>query len=332
MKDKVIAIAYPSTAQFRNATNFLKHNCANREEVKYIGTVKLHGTNGSMVKNSDGRIYFQSKSRVLDLTHDNSGFCRHMEQVDVAPLFEQAEENYRQLHGSEPVYPIELAGEWAGKGIQKGVAISEVDKFFSIFAVRFGHEVDTGDRLVGWEQITNYANLKMHEARIFNILDFGKFEVSVKVALPQLASQELQDITLEVEAQCPAGKFFNIEGVGEGVVWTPADAELVTNPQSWFKVKGQKHSVSKVSTLAAVDPEKLESMQKFVDYACTEARLEQGVQEIGLDVKSTGKFIGWVNKDIHKEEADTLEANGLTMKEVGKLLSNKARQFYLAKL
>ena len=98
-------------------------------------------------------------------------------------------------------------------------------------------------------------------------------------------------------------------------------------------VQGQKvRSIAKVNTLAAVDPEKLRNIQEFVEYAVTENRLEQALQEVGLDVSLTGKFIGWVNKDVYKEEKDVLEANGLTMKEVGNLLSQKAREFYFSKL
>lgn len=76
----------------------------------------------------------------------------------------------------------------------------------------------------------------------------------------------------------------------------------------------------------------MESIQKFVEYAVTNNRLEQGIQEVGLDQKFIGQYIGWVNRDINKEEADTLEASNLSMKDVGKKISDKARAFYLDKL
>lgn len=71
---------------------------------------------------------------------------------------------------------------------------------------------------------------------------------------------------------------------------------------------------------------------EFVDYACTENRLEQGLGEVGLDQSKVGAFIGWVNKDINKEEGDVLERSNLSMKDVGKMLSAKSRAFYLDKL
>ncbi len=116
------------------------------------------------------------------------------------------------------------------------------------------------------------------------------------------------------------------------MVWTPANPADMIDTGKWFKVKGEKHSVSKVKKLAAVDPEKLKSIESFVEYAVTENRLHQGLDEVGLSQKSIGQFIGWINKDINKEEGDTLEVNNLTMKDVGRYVADKARVFYLGKL
>lgn len=120
--------------------------------------------------------------------------------------------------------------------------------------------------------------------------------------------------------------------IGEGIVWSPKDPELSKISGLWFKVKGDKHSVSKVKTLAAIDPERLASMREFVEYAVTEERLEQGVSEVGLDQTKIGEFIGWINRDINKEEGDVLEASSMTMKDVGKFISNKARAWYMTRL
>ncbi|QQO38381.1 RNA ligase 2 [Vibrio phage VPG01] len=326
------AIKYPSTGQFRNAAKFLQHNTPAGSIVPMVGTVKIHGTNGSMVMVEDGTIYFQSKSRVLDVHNDNSGFCNYMLEQPVAKLFAQFIAKYELQYNKQPEFPIEIAGEWAGQGIQKGVAVSQVERFFTIFGFRVGNNEDNGGKLIGWLPNHLFSNVRLHESRIYNAYDFGCYRIDINTSMPQLATEQLQEFTLEVEKACPVGMYFGVEGVGEGIVWTPVDEALADNPGSWFKVKGQKHSVSKVKQLASVDPEKLRSIQEFVDYAVTENRLEQGLQEVGLDMKLTGKFIGWVNKDIYKEEKDVLEANGLTMKEVGNLLSQKAREFYFSKM
>lgn len=94
-------------------------------------------------------------------------------------------------------------------------------------------------------------------------------------------------------------------------------------------MKGEKHSSSKVKKLASVDVEKLNSIKDFVDYAVTESRLEQGLGEIGLDMKKMGEFIKWISQDVFKEESDTMKENNLEMKDIGKELSNKARKWYI---
>ena len=59
----------------------------------------------------------------------------------------------------------------------------------------------------------------------------------------------------------------------------------------------------------------------------------QGIQETGdIDIKKIGEYIGWVNRDIFKEESDTLKDNNLEMKDIGKVVSDVARKFYLNKI
>ena len=68
---------YPSIEQFRNVIRTVKerHDFNGKDEygkaiyqhdsnyptLKFIGTVKLHGTNSAVVKYSDGRIEYQSR-------------------------------------------------------------------------------------------------------------------------------------------------------------------------------------------------------------------------------------------------------------------------------
>lgn len=347
---KINAIKYPSTNQFRNVCQHMVHTHQSTLVVidgveqwildynkplpttTYAGTVKVHGTNGSMVKYEDGRIYFQSKKRILDITHDNHGFFEAMQTVDVNQLFDAFIERYVELNNKQPEYPIEIAGEWAGQGIQSGVAVSEVPKFFAIFAFKTNESTPDDDTVTGWHNITKYADIDMPDDRIYNICRFGVEYIDIDFNTPAFATHELTESTTEVEKECPVGKYFGISGIGEGRVWSPIDEKYMGSPSSWFKVKGEKHSVSKVKTLVAISPEKLSSINEFVEYAVTTNRLEQGIGEIGLDMKLVGKYIGWVNRDIFKEEADTLKANDLTMKDVGKRISDVARKFYITKV
>lgn len=337
------AIKYPSTSQFRQVIRTMyetlsfdgldENNNVKRKEpeswvVPYIGTVKIHGTNASAVMYEEGAVSFQSKERVLSLTQDNSGFMGFMVRKDVSKLFNQVI-SACLAQGIEIAYPIEIAGEWAGRGIQKGVAVSEVEPFFTIFRVAVGTKEHGG---LNWFSPDVFGNVKDPEARIFNIMDFETHVVNIDFKNPELIQNRLVEYTMKAEAKCPVGAHFGVEGVGEGFVWTPLDNTLAANSGLWFKVKGEKHSVSKVKTLAEVDPVRLANIQEFIAYAVTDNRLDQGIQEVGLDQSKIGEYIGWVSRDVNKEEGDVLEKNSLTMKDVAKFISNKARGYYLKKL
>lgn len=119
--------------------------------------------------------------------------------------------------------------------------------------------------------------------------------------------------------------------VGEGIVWS---AELSPGEIVRFKVKGEKHSSSKVKKLASVDTEKLNSIKEFVEYAVTENRLNQGIEQVFTTKGETpvntrtGEFVKWVSSDVIKEELDTIVANGLEPKDVGGPVSKKAAQWF----
>ena len=84
-----------------------------------------------------------------------------------------------------------------------------------------------------------------------------------------------------------------------------------------------------------MDIEKVNSIKEFVEYAVTENRLLQGIDEVftsqGIEPskKDIGKFIGWVNRDVIKEEMDTLASNNLIPKDVGGAISKKAVQWLM---
>jgi hypothetical protein len=148
--------------------------------------------------------------------------------------------------------------------------------------------------------------------------------------MPQLIQNKLGEITEAVEKECPVAKAFGFSGVGEGVVWSVEYKGINYR----FKVKGEKHSVSKVKTLAAVDTEKLNSIAEFVGYAVTENRFNQAIEKVfgdrtKMDIKQMGDLIKWMVNDILKEELDTMSANGLEPKDVNKYISAKTREMFL---
>jgi len=358
---------FHSTNQFRNVVKNIKHasqykgfNAEKNEPIidrnavaprlSYIGTVKLHGTNGSVVKHENGDISFHSKNNLLGyirdgeftLLSDNAEFAQSMfrRKEELEDIIRVVERKVKGLYG-EVTYPFKLSGEYCGQGIQKGVGISYLDKrSWFIFGVKVG-ETDQENK-IGWLSVSHLEGItdnSSHEKGIYSITDFPVFKVDIDFQNPEYSQNKLVEFTEMVENCCPVSEVLGLKNsdgepqrLGEGLVWTPVSEDYCYDSGNFFKTKGKKHSVSKVKSVAAVCPEKLESIQKFVEYSVTDNRLEQGIQEVGLDQKLIGQYIGWVNRDVNKEEADTLEASNLTMKDVGKKISDKARQFYLDRL
>jgi len=333
-------VKFPSLEQFRTAISNVKRKAKyrGRDEngepiideaagiptLSYRGTVKLHGTNAGIVW-SNKEIHYQSRERILSLTQDNAGFMLFMEnqRIVVADLIVTIMNKVRA-----PVDHVVIFGEWCGAGVQKGVAISEVPKMFVIFGIKINHE---------WVDFSTFDLSKYNENRIFSIFQFPTFSMSIDFNNPALIQNDLIAITEKVEAECPVGKHFGVSGIGEGVVWT-CITEGWRSYDHAFKIKGEKHSVSKVKTLAAVDVEAVKALADFVDQVVTEARLEQGVWNLvheqlkPIDMTSMGDFIRWVYNDVLKEEMDTIVASQFDSKKLGGPIANKARPWFINKV
>ena len=316
---------FPSIDQFRNVIRELKinHDYQGKDEngeplyshsepyptILFEGTVKLHGTNAGIVKYPD-KIEFQSRERGLTLAQDNAGFMLSLSSKNLDKLFEGIEfNNY-----------VAIYGEWCGQSIQSGVALSQLPKMFVIF----GLKVD--DVWVPYFE-------SIPEENIFNIQDFPKFQIEVDFNNPELVQNKLIELTENVEKECPVGKHFGVSGIGEGIVWTSFYKDKVYR----FKTKGEKHSSSKVKTLASVNVDELNSINEFVDYSLTDSRLNQGIsvlKEQGLPINqsSTGEFLRWIIGDIVKEESDTMISNQIDMKKANPVISKEARLWYFNNL
>lgn len=352
---------FHSTGQYRNAVKNVQMSVqfkgiddngeaiidrnAPLPKITYRGSVKLHGTNASLIMHEDGCISCHSKGSKLDcfdelgkfeLFSDNAEFAQTMERQyeSVVKVFDNVKEVCVEVRG-KVIFPLKVSGEWVGPGVQNGVGISNLNKkAFFIFGVKVGEET-TKENQMGWLPPAIVSNIETGE--FFNIYHFPTKDIEIDFTNPVFSQNSLVEYTEEIEKECPVSKVLQGLGlissdvkelVGEGLVWVPLYPEYCYDSGNWFKTKGKKHSVSKVKSVAAVDPEKIRSIQEFIEYAVTDNRLEQGVGEVGLDEKLYGTFIGWVNKDINKEEGDVLEENNLSMKDVGKYVATRAREYY----
>ena len=175
------------------------------------------------------------------------------------------------------------------------------------------------------------------ESRIYNICEFQTFDVNVDLSDlkdVEKVDKEMRTLVDEVEKKCPVAG----DGPGEGIVFTYWPSEPSKQLYN-FKVKGRTHQVVQREKLDNIPPGKVNTINAFVQYSVTEARLDQGIaylEEMGIEIvpKSTGKYIGWVVRDVLKEEGDTLEELGLGLneKDVKRALSDAAREGWKVRL
>ncbi len=286
----------------------------------FTGTIKLHGTNAGISHSTEGGIWYQSRKNIITPTKDNAGFAFAMTNIEGYWITKMKELN-------KEGYITSIFGEWVGRGIQRGVAVSELDKRFIVFAIKYTNIEDESDHFYIRPDFRN------EELDVYNILDFPTYTLDIDFNHPEKAQVKMIELVNEVEAECPFGKHFGVSGVGEGIVWTHYDED--NKRVHIFKTKGEKHSVSKVKTLASVDVEKVKSIDAFVEYTVTENRLNQGIEQVFTisneepRIQMMKDFLSWVSRDIITEEQDTLVENGLEPKDIGRALSKKARVWFV---
>jgi hypothetical protein len=339
-------ISFPSIEQFRNVVASVnrRHDFVgldengeaiydtNREKptLTFKGTVKLHGTNAGVCFNNESGLWAQSRSNVITSQSDNAGFAFFVEtnsDIFIDIVNKIASRSNIDLDNNT----ISVYGEWAGGNIQKGVGITNLPKSFFIFGVKVTPHVGDNESKESAYWI-DYSDLRNTDARIYNIDDFETYSIDIDFNTPETVQNKLSELTLAVEEECPVAKAFGFSGIGEGIVWSYTDEKGATLR---FKVKGEKHSSSKVKTLASVDVEKVASIREFVDYAVTESRFNQAIENVfpnnePVDIKKIGEVMKWINGDIIKEESDTLKENNLEPKDVNKYVSAKVREMFMA--
>lgn len=311
-------IPFPEIHQFRNTIRTVRERAecdgVPLPIITFVGSVKLHGTNASIVFPESGGYYCQSRSHVITPGQDNAGFARWVENNK--ELFERLEKS-----------GVILYGEWCGQGIQKGVAISHMPKKFIVFSVR------KLDNLSWFSKLGVCVLLE----GLLCIYDYPNWTLDIDFSRSEDSQNRLVELTTAVETECPVGKAFGVSGVGEGVVWWPESHPTFNTEGLAFKVKGEKHSESKVKSLASVDVEKLETVKELVNTIITDHRLEKkldSLQERGIsfDIKNTGQFLKLIGADVWKEESDTILASGFKESEIMGAVQKRAKQWWMEQL
>lgn len=284
-------------------------------KVTFNGSVKLHGTNAGVCFAPGEGISPQKRSCIMENPTGHFNFCTWVE-AHRTELLNLLSDMHASLGLSDDVQ-LTMFGEWAGAGVQKSVAISELPKGFYMFDIR------SFDRVTEEYKWLEYQPVRSTFFK--NIEEFPTYTVEVDFNDPSGAQNEFVDITNKIEDECPVAKALGESGLGEGAVWKTE----YKGQRYIFKVKGEKHSISKVSSLAQVDPEIVKNTNDFVEYACTENRIMQGIVEVNAtERKDMGPLMKWISNDIVTEEAATLEASHLEWKNVASQIARKVKDVY----
>jgi hypothetical protein len=347
-------IKYPSTPQFREIVGDInRHNnfvgldeagnaiydpSKSKPVIKFIGTVKLHGTSSGVCFNNIGGLWVQSRSNIITPQSDNAGFAFFVEskKESFIKLIKDISVKYNvDLN----LNTIVIYSEWAGAGIQKGVGITNIDKSCFIYGVKISPIIDTEEKLkenpAYW---VDYSGFSDNDNKIYNMLDFKTFEIDIDFNRPELSQNSIINMTLEVENECPVAKFFGFPNtIGEGIVYTYINESGV---RIFFKSKGELHAgVSKVKTLKNVDDVKIQKCIDLAEKITPSWRLEQMLNETfdvinggQIDVKQMGLYLKAIMNDIVKEELLTISDTGLGVKDISKYVSEIGRNFFFQRL
>lgn len=334
--------AYPSTGQFKNVikevtTSFRRNRIFDFPTLTFLGTVKLHGTNASIYSHlSHDNFIVQSKNNIITPEKDNFGFATAMTAISskFTPLFEKIKKMVQHSENTTAV----IYGEWCGSNIQPDVALTSLPTMFVIFGIKIIEK--SNEKWLSYLQVQEVLSSNKEDlaiSHIYSIYDFPTWKIDINFNQPQLVQNELVNITMAVEKECPVSKQLGVIGVGEGVVWKNiTEHPALLDIPLFFKVKGQEHSVSHVTSLAMVDTEKVKNISDFVEKVVTENRLKQGLdylteQHLDYSNENIKTFISWIVKDCFKEERDIIVESGLKEKDVAQSIAFKAKDWYILK-
>jgi hypothetical protein len=300
--------------------------------IKFIGHVKLHGTNAGIGYNNRDKLWCQSRENIITIHKDNAGFANFVEfnKEIIINLIKNLADFYN-INLDEN--SIVLYGEWCGKGIQKGVAISEIEKSFFLFPYFKIAPFDIS--------IPNYYNinyLTFDYKKIYNLCDYKTFIIEIDFNIPEKSLEQLIEMTLEVEKQCPVGESFGVKGLGEGIVFSNLNekGELLM-----FKSKGELHKkttpkVPKENIHSEINAIYSQLLDEVAENVCKPWRLEQFLTEScnllnggTIEKKYLGEFIKSVTKDIIKEELNYINEQGVEPKELTGRIAIICKNYFL---
>lgn len=299
--------------------------------VTYRAKVKLHGACAAFSIDDNDTLRTYSRTALITPNNDFCGFSQWVETH---------RERLLALH--RPGVNIIVYGEWAGKGIQKGVAASQVERFFAVFAARLATPEDPENDVF----ITEPDELMTYVQGIPGCYVLPWFNNCEEFVVPWEAdSDSFRDVIdrmnqhiVDIEACDPwINATFGVKGIGEGLVFYPVSKQhdsYADFSYLSFKGKGEKHKTIVHAAPVQAEPTVIEGLDEFVRNVLPQSRLEQGVRATndGSDIAmmvNLGSFLKWIGLDLEKETAHELLVSGLDRKVVYKKCNEYARNWFM---
>ncbi len=364
-------LKYFSTSQFKDALSSVYYSVHKHQlqlpVLKFNGTIKVHGANHSIVFNNNN-YYCQSKNRILDesdpyqfspFVEQNLDFLKNIKDKadEIFNMFlDKPNKKYDEKYIAEYLNQnlnCTIYGEWTGKNVQDGVAVSQLPNMFLLFAVRYSKENQSSDNDYWFspDELTTLMKKSLKEKserlkketvdlnqiidRVFFINEFPQYKIDIDMKNPKDAQEKLIELTQKTEDNCPVGKKFGVLGIGEGIVWScESEVEKINTKSLIFKTKGKRHSIVKEKKIVVIDEEKAQTVRALVEMVVTENRLQQGMDylfEMGKEknIHSIGYFITFMLQDCMKEESERFINSGLDLKLIKHEIAKQSKNWFM---
>lgn len=319
-----IFFKYKKIRQFKDVAFNAHRN--NVKSAKFVQTTKLHGTNASVVYDINAQnIYTQSRNKVNNNQDSHMGFAEYVEQnrEQIINWFKALVAQSSFTNESH----IVVYGEWVGPGIQKNVALTQLEeKAFIVFDVKLIINSDDDHDENIYTDFPLFSSFEF--TPWYSILDFPCEFITIDFQDLETSYLDLEKQAEAVAAECPVGQQLGADGKGEGHVYIHIGQE--EGIPSKFKVKGKEHQNKKQVSFDKSNKEYSEA-KVFAESVTSIPRLEQGIQYLEefdhptTELSSLQFLIPWVIKDIHDEE-DIPE--NISIKFLNKEIANITRNFF----
>jgi len=351
----------------------------------YRGKIKLHGTNAAVVVTKDGKVYAQRRNGVID----SSGLAGDGESNFAFGEFVYENPDYWKALGQHYKFAsVAVFGEWCGRGIMAGAAICTIStRHFAVFCIIINGAYTMYDP----DQIRAFLNMSassdsvsashssvpssstppsipsppaellilpwMTDTFFFDYTwmmlhndDAKKIEGRKNL---QLAVNALNELVANIDAHDPfVLSTFNVDGIGEGLVFYPVLSEEVSPTHTVngvadlgdykllsslvFKAKGKSHRVMSSKDAALIDSQVATSVGEYADMFVTPQRCEQGFIETSRSItgiytiQDAVAFTNWVSSDVKKEGKE--EMGDLNPTQVDRAVRARAEAWFEQKM